>query len=55
MEAFAPEFSAYWLNQPSQLVGGDHADRDAGESYSLSTQLALEELADLVNAARSVV
>jgi hypothetical protein len=53
MDTFSPEFTAYW--QPSEAAG---EVRDAGsgsESLSASQQVALEELAERVSAARSVV
>ena len=53
MAHFAPEFSAYWqaeTDPPAQLDAADHGK----QVLSPSQQLALEELADLVNAARSI-
>ena len=54
MDAFAPEFSAYWLNLAGQTAG---LSLTSTRMQSLSTlqQIALEELADRVLAARSVV
>ena len=52
---FSPEFSAYWLIEPER-AGEKHASEYcAVEALSPSQQLALEELAERVNAARSVV
>ena len=55
MDTFSPEFSAYW--QPGPEEGGEA--RDAGgsgsEALSATQQVALEELAERVIAARSVV
>lgn len=56
METFSPEFSAYWLAEREQA-----GERYRGESapkqpaLSPSQQVALEELVERVNAARSVV
>ena len=49
MDTFAPEFSKYWLPEAS----GSHADSRADDECA--QQAALEELAERVNAARSVV
>jgi hypothetical protein len=49
METFAPEFSKFWLPEAS----GAHAD--ARDDDKGAQQAALEELAERVNAARSVV
>jgi len=56
MEPFSPEFAAFWLTE-AETAGQDRAG-DAGEgreSLSPSQQVALEELAERVTAARSVV
>ena len=53
MDAFAPEFSAYWLNL-GQAIGHENDDHE-NESLSTLQQIALEELAERVLAARSVV
>ena len=55
MNAFSPEFSAYWLNEPlaaGEREGGGLAPREA---LTPSQQVALEELVERVNAARSIV
>jgi len=49
MDTFAPEFSKFWLPEAS----GSHADSRADDESA--QQAALEELAERVNAARSVV
>jgi hypothetical protein len=49
MDTFAPEFSKFWLPEAS----GSHADSRADDEGA--QQAALEELAERVNAARSVV
>ena len=49
MDTFAPEFSKYWLSD-SAPTAHDARDEDAG-----AQQAALQELADRVSAARSVV
>ena len=53
MDTFSPEFSEYWLPQTAE-------PRDVHESpvkttRSVSQDQALEELAERINAARSVV
>lgn len=55
METFSPEFSAYWLTEREQV--GEYGRRECGSSQPLSPQqqVALEELVERVNAARSVV
>jgi len=56
MNAFCPEFSAYWLAVP-ESVGERQGSESAAVDQSLSPaqQVALEELVERVNAARSVV
>lgn len=56
METYSPEFSAYWLAEREQ-VGERHRSESASSQQGLSPsqQVALEELAERVNAARSVV
>jgi len=50
MDTFAPEFSKFWLPEAS----GSHADSRADDDKG-AQQAALEELAERVNAARSVI
>jgi hypothetical protein len=56
MDAFSPEFTAYWLAEPAESLGHE-SDGGSNDSSTLSTsqQVALEELAERVNAARRVV
>jgi hypothetical protein len=54
MDTFSPEFSAYWLAEPEQ-AGERHGTEPARQAVSPSQQRALEDLAERVNAARSVV
>lgn len=56
MDTFSPEFSGYWQSE-RELVGERHGGESASSRQILSPsqQVALEELADRVNAARSVV
>jgi len=51
MEAYAPQFSRYWLPAGDADASGasERDDHDAAERQ------ALEELAERVNAARSIV
>jgi hypothetical protein len=55
MDTFSPEFSAYWQGEPREV--GERHSVDCGstrEALSASQQVALEELAERVYAARSV-
>jgi hypothetical protein len=56
MDTFSPEFSAYWLGEPTQ-AGERHGAESAPaqQVLSASQQAALEELAERVSAARSIV
>jgi len=55
METFTPEFAAFWLSS-AHAPGERHGDAGVvPQSLSPSQQVALEELAERVNAARSVV
>jgi hypothetical protein len=54
MDTFSPEFSAYWLAEPD-WVAERHGSESAQQGLSPSQQVALEELVERVNAARSVV
>ena len=53
MDTFAPEFSKFWLADAGRRAGG-RAARGGDDDASRLTA-ALEELADLVSAARSIV
>ena len=56
MTTYRPEFSAYWLSTPES--GGDRQGVEAvpsDQGLSPALQLALEELVERVNAARSVL
>jgi hypothetical protein len=56
METFTPEFAAFWMSDAD--ASGEHygSEGSAGpQSLSPSQQVALEELAERVNAARSVL
>jgi hypothetical protein len=55
MDRLAPEFAAYWLAEPDRPGEPDGIDYGPKQALSPSQQVALEELADRVNAARSVV
>jgi hypothetical protein len=55
MEKYLPEFSAFWQSEASPPPGRDQAEASAKQSQSTSQELALEELAERVIAARSVV
>ncbi len=53
MDTFAPEFSKYWL--PEAEGSGSDARRAGRDDDSCAQQAALEELAERVSAARSVI
>ncbi len=55
MDKYSPEFSAYWESDPSPAPGRAHAEASSKQSLSTSQELALEELAERVSAARSIV
>lgn len=56
METFSPEFSGLWLKAPEQRSERPRAESTTGvETLSPAQEVALEELAERVNAARSVV
>jgi hypothetical protein len=55
MDRFAPEFAACWLAETQPSGEPDGIDHGPKQTLSPSQQVALEELADRVNAARSVV
>jgi len=54
MTAFSPEFSAYWLAEPTAVSERERTDIVPKEALSPSQQVALEELVERVNAARSI-
>lgn len=56
MTAFCPEFSAFWLAVPRP--DGERRSSDsaaADQALSPAQQVALEELVERINAARSVI
>jgi len=56
MESFTPEFAAYWRTEAEEGTHGAPAEpREPPSRLSPSQQLALEELAERVSAARSVI
>jgi hypothetical protein len=55
MDTYWPEISAFWDNEASPSPGRENAGAPSKESLSASQELALEELAERVNAARSIV
>jgi hypothetical protein len=56
MDRYTPEFTAFWLGdaEPANARQGTEG-ASAHQALSPSQQVALEELAERVNAARSVV
>jgi len=55
METFSPEFAAMWLTDSKAQASSPSGGNDSSHSLSPSQQLALEELAERVSAARSVL
>jgi len=55
MDTFSPEFSAFWQTEPSPAPVRDNGEASAKQSVSTAQERALEELAERVFAARSVV
>ncbi len=55
MDTYWPEISAYWESEASPAPGRENANASSKQSLSASQELALEELAERVSAARSIV
>jgi len=56
MDTYSPEFSAYWQSESVQTSGRDHQQPPASkQAPSTAQELALEELVERINAARSIV
>jgi len=55
MDTYWTEISAFWENEASSDPGRENAEAPSKERLSASQELALEELAERVNAARSIV
>ena len=55
MDTYWPEISAFWESEASPAPSRESAEAPSKESLSASQELALEELAERVNAARSIV
>jgi len=55
METFTPEFAAFWMSDAEPSEERHAEGGSAQHSLSQSQQLALEELAERVNAARTVL
>ena len=51
METFAPEFSKFWIAEPA----GSQGESGRSEDDANKQKAALQDLADLVSAARSIV
>lgn len=49
MDAYSPDFSAFWNAAPAPQAAGDDERRNAGEDQ------ALAELAERIQAARTVI
>lgn len=52
MDAFSPELAHHWIGQAPTT--DERAERPTDEPLSLGEQVALEELAERVSAARSI-
>jgi hypothetical protein len=55
MDAYSPEFTAYWLAEPAEAPSRQTDSASNDNTPSTSQQVALEELAERINAARRVV
>ena len=55
MDTYWPEISAYWESEASLVPGRENVEVSSKQSLSASQELALEELAERVSAARSIV
>jgi hypothetical protein len=55
MDTFSPEFSEFWLPQTAQSPDREGPDAATKAAEAASQEDALEELAERINAARSVV
>jgi hypothetical protein len=56
MDTFSPEFSGFWLKVPEQRSERQRPEPTTStETLSPAQEVALEELAERVNAARSVI
>ncbi|HUH94802.1 MAG TPA: hypothetical protein VL742_16865 [Casimicrobiaceae bacterium] len=55
METFTPEFAAFWRSEAEESALRATESRESTPSLSPSQQSALEELAERVTAARSVI
>ncbi len=54
MDTFSPKFSEFWLPQTAESHDREAAD-PAAKAQPGSQEAALEELAERINAARSVI
>jgi hypothetical protein len=55
MDKYSPEFSVLWENVASPTPGREVTEVAPKQSLSASQERALEELADRINAARSII
>jgi hypothetical protein len=54
-DTYSPEFSAYWQDEPSPPTARESVEASAKQSLSTEQEQALEELAERVCAARSII
>jgi hypothetical protein len=55
MDTYWPEIAAFWESEASTAPGRENAEASSKQSLSASQELALEELAERISAARSIV
>ena len=55
MDTFSPEFSQFWLPHTAQSRDREGPDAVTKSAEATSQEDALEELAERINAARSVI
>jgi hypothetical protein len=54
-DTYSPEFSAYWQDEASPATVRDSSDAPVKQSLSTDQERALEQLAERVFAARSIL
>jgi hypothetical protein len=55
MTTYSPEFAAYWQSETTPAPARDNGEASPKENLSTAQELALEELAERVLAARSII
>lgn len=54
MDAFSPELAHHWVTGQASVAGEERGESAPENALSLGEQVALEELAERVSAARSI-